>query len=148
MKQSFVAALVACQVILVALFTPSCALLGHPPSSLSPAGVTKWQANRVVVELITIQRAAIALNELTICPQPGDPTKCYVALSETNTRAVIDACEDAGLVLKAVPDGWKQTAAAAIRRIRQRLDARGHEELDPYLAAAETLLANLEKRRY
>lgn len=145
MRTRLIPLLVFLQVTLVT-FGTGCSL--NPPPSLSPVGATKWQANRVVVELITLQRAAIALNELTICPVVGDPTKCYVALSDQNTRIVVDACEDAGLVLKAVPDGWPQTAATAIDRIRKRLDANGHIELDPYLEAAETVFATLAKRRY
>jgi hypothetical protein len=123
----------------VIMFMAACA--GNAPSSLTPAGVKDWQANEVVVAIGTLQRTAIALNGVQVC----DPAPCHALFSDANTRTVIDAVEVALKTIQAAPAGWRVAADTALTQITTKVDAAGLAKLQPYLAAARSVIDSLKE---
>ncbi len=115
------------------------ACASHAPASLSTAGVSVWQANRVALEVATLQRMAIGLNELEVC-QP----LCHPVLSTQNTRVVIEAAQTVFLSLRAVPQGWRQVGLDGLARMAERFDAAGRTQLGGYLELAHEVIVGLE----
>jgi hypothetical protein len=111
----------------------------HAPPTLSPAGQRAYSADQGVVALGTIQHAAIELNKLQVCAEPGN---CHALLSEPNTHVVVDAVTDALNSIKAAPQGWKPVATSAVDRIVARLDAAGKQQLVAYIDAARKIIAS------
>lgn len=120
----------------VLLCAASCA---KAPASLSPAGVRDYKANEIVVSLGTLQRTAIALNAVQVC----EPAPCRPLFSDTNTRTVIDAVEVSLRTIQATPNGWRVAADTALTEISRKVDASGLSKIQPYLAAARTVLNSL-----
>lgn len=96
-------------------------------------------AKQAAVAIGTAQHAAIELNKIQTCDQ-AQPPACHPLLSDHNTGIVVDAVTDALTTMRAIPDGWKATADAAIVRIEGRLDAAGKEQFNGYLEAARVAL--------
>lgn len=116
-------------VLAVALAGASCVR----PNPQLPAGADViLRAKTAVVAIGTMQHAAIELNKIQVC----DPKPCHPLLSDSNTGVVVDAATDALKTLRAVPDGWKATADAAVVRVEHRLDAGGKSQFTVYLEAA------------
>lgn len=122
--------------MLLVLALSGCATV---PSSLSPAGAIVFKANEGVVAIGTVQHAALALNAVVDCGGTVVISPCQKALSDANTRVVVDASTAALTTIKAVPEGWKATALTAAHTIEQKLDQAGKAELSAYLKALETI---------
>jgi hypothetical protein len=124
--------------LVLALVLSSAACAAKAPPSLSPVGVRSWQANEAVLAFGVVQSAAIGLNGVTIC----DPT-CRPALSDANTRRVIQIVRDTVQTIDVTPAGWQALASTGLMKLEHELDAAGHTKLTPYLVAARAAIGAL-----
>jgi hypothetical protein len=116
-----------------------------PPPSLSGAGVAAWQANEALVALDTVMRSAIALNEVQVCG--GTPITCHPALSEQNTRVVVQAVRSGAIILGSAPGGWPTVAVTVLDQVNYYMDENGRKTLKPYIDAARIVVQALGEGR-
>lgn len=131
--------------VLVALVLFSGCAAHKPPPSLSGAGVYAWQANEALVALDTVMRSAIALNEVQVCG--GVPITCHPALSEQNTRVVVQAVRSGAIILGSAPAGWQTVSVTVIDQVSYYMDESGKKTLKPYLDAARIVIQSLMEAR-
>lgn len=126
--------------LVLALVLLGCA---KPPSTLSPVGARTFQANQAVVAIGMLQRSAIELNKIEVCPTPATVPACHPFLSDQNTGIVVDNVTTALTAIRGVPLGWKGTIEQALTTIAARLDGDGKTQLASYITAANSVIAAL-----
>lgn len=109
------------------------------PPTLTPTGARAWQANEAVLAINQLQEAAIAMNEIQVCP----PAPCHPLLSLANTRIVGNTAVAARNAIDQAPASWGATTQTALTQIAMQLDAAGKQVLAAYLTAANAVLFSL-----
>lgn len=118
------------------------------PPTLTPAGTRAYYANEAVVAIGTLQHAAIELNKVQVCGEPGTRTAatCHPLLSDANTSQVIDVVAVALKSLKTAPENWFTIANGALDQLGKVLDDTGRAKLKGYVEAARIVLNALPRR--
>lgn len=109
------------------------------PASLSPKGISAWEANQAVLTLGQVQKTAIGLNGIQKCTA-AQPPACAPLLSDKNTGIVIDAVSAAVKSIEHVPSGWRATTTTALLDVRAKLDASGKSNLSAWLGVVDVFL--------
>ena len=92
--------------VLVALLASGC--VHRPVTIVTPAGKAAFTADQIVLRVNELGRTAIAANAAG-------------ALDLKTTRIIVDFAEAADVTLKALPQGWQATLAAAWAQTKDKL---------------------------
>lgn len=109
------------------LLAPACAQ--NAPPNLSPAGVSAWQATKVIKALDVVRDIAVDASNTTPPLLAHDTMLKIVAWHKT-----------AITVAHATPTGWGPTIKASLGATQQLLSPAEHRQLDPYFALTLTVL--------
>lgn len=112
--------------LLGGLAMPSCA---KAPPTLSPVGVTAFNATRVV-------KALDVLRDFAIDAEAQNPK----IISTDNTRKIVNFHEAAVKTIHASPGGWKPTVAAALDQLQHDILPAEWQRLAPYISLVKTLM--------
>jgi hypothetical protein len=97
------------------------------PPSLTPTGVTAFNARRVVKSLDLVRDVAI------------DAEANHV-LSTDTTRRVVVFHRSSLQTIRAVPNGWKSVVLAGLEEVPKNLSDKERMVIAPYLALTKTLI--------
>lgn len=125
---AFILALALVSVPLGAGLTQTACTQNAPPN-LSPAGVTAWQATKVIKALDVVRDIAVDASHTTP-PLVAHATMLKVVAWH---KTAITIAHDS-------PSGWVGTVKSSLTATQQLLTPAEHKQLDPYFALAVVLL--------
>lgn len=123
-------------VLVAAVLVIGCA--NKAPASLSPKGVTIWEANEAVSDIRAMRRGVADANAIQKCV--GTPVACSPLVPDATVRVVLDASDVALRGLDKTPDGWRVIVQTMVNDLNARLTAAGKQELAEWIALGGKVL--------